>query len=331
MKFKVPEFNDDDYKDEFTEQSEFTVVFPDWRKQYIKDKQEKIEELLTEKKLKLEVNYEDKILKVLTTNKTRDPYIIIKGRDFINLISRGAVFEEATKIFNDNVFCEVINIKQLAKSSNKAVFQNRKHRLEGKNGDTIKALQLLTKTYITMEGKSLCVVGKYKGINEVSDIVEKVFQNQHPVYLLKRLLAKRELENDKEIKDQDWTRLLPEVRSKMKNTRGDGKKKIALKNKIQNGNKDDGEFKGTDFLFENFEKKTRHRKKKNILKEDEDKLEENRDKIPNTKKKKLTENDNDNIKRIKNDKKLSKNTLECDNTSKKHKINDELQETESKI
>ena len=50
---------------------------------------------------------------VKTTHKTFDPYAIIKARDIIKLLSRSVPYEQALRLMEDGVFCDIIKIRSL--------------------------------------------------------------------------------------------------------------------------------------------------------------------------------------------------------------------------
>jgi ribosomal RNA assembly protein len=52
----------------------------------------------------------------------------------------------------------------------------------------LKALELLTQTYIMVHGNTVSVMGPFKGLKEVRRVVEDTMQNIHPIYLIKELM-----------------------------------------------------------------------------------------------------------------------------------------------
>ena len=144
---------------------------------------------------------------VATTRKTWDPYIIVKARDFLKLLARNVPLVQAEKIFLDDIVSDIIAISVKGNSTRR--FVKRRDRLIGPQGQSLKALEILTQCYVLVQGKTVSVMGPAKGCIQVRKLVEDCMRNIHPVYGLKQLLIKRELSKREDLKDQDWSRFIP--------------------------------------------------------------------------------------------------------------------------
>merc|ERR1711959_107619 len=90
-------------------------------------------------------------------------------------------------------------------------FVRRRQRLFGPKGTTLKALELLTNSYILMRGNTISAMGNHKALKVVAHIVRENFKNIHPIYYIKTLMIKRELAKDPAFTNENWERFLPKL------------------------------------------------------------------------------------------------------------------------
>ena len=206
-KFKIEEFKKGDMKSSLLEESSFAVLFPQYREKYIKEVFPHIRKALKEYGVKAELDLIEGSMTVKTTKETWDPYIIVKARDLIKLLSRSVPYQQALHILEDGIECDVIKIRGIV--NNRDRFIKRRQRLIGPKGMTLKALELLTECYILVQGSTVCVMGNFKHLKIVRRIIIDCMKNIHPIYHIKELMIKRELMKKPEMANENWDRFLP--------------------------------------------------------------------------------------------------------------------------
>ncbi|GMH01336.1 hypothetical protein Nepgr_003175 [Nepenthes gracilis] len=211
--WKIEKFDPSWNEGGMLEVSSFSTLFPQYREKYLQEAWPIVRGALKEHGIACELNLVEGSMTVSTTRKTRDPYIIMKARDLIKLLSRSVPAPQAIKILDDEMQCDIIKIGNLVR--NKERFVKRRQHLLGPNSSTLKALEILTGCYILVQGNSVAAMGPFKGLKQVRTVVLDCMQNKmHPIYHIKILMVKKELAKDPNLANENWDRFLPKFKKK---------------------------------------------------------------------------------------------------------------------
>jgi ribosomal RNA assembly protein len=192
------------------EQSAFATLFPKYREAYLVSVWPEVRAALKVHGIVAELDVVEGSMTVRTSKSVADPYIVVKAREVIKLLSRSVPFHQAARVLADDTTSDVIKIGGLV--GNKERFVKRRQRLIGPNGATLKAIEILSGCYVLVQGKTVSVIGTYAGLRTVRRIVEDCMRNVHPIYNIKQLMIKRELAKDPSMADENWDRFLPKFK-----------------------------------------------------------------------------------------------------------------------
>ncbi|KAG9050866.1 hypothetical protein FS837_001520 [Tulasnella sp. UAMH 9824] len=236
--WKVPEFErPENLKAALLDESSFATLFPKYREKYLREIWPVVTKSLEPHGISCMLDLIHGSMSVRTTRKAWDPSMILKARDLIKLLSRGVPANQAIKILDDAVFCDIIKIGNMVSSKEK--FVKRRQRIVGPEGSTLKAVELLTSCYVLVQGNTVSVMGPARSLPEVRRIVTDCMRNIHPIYRIKELMIRRELAKDPKLADASWDRFLPKYKKRNLTTAEKTARKRAKKGKEGSGGEEE--------------------------------------------------------------------------------------------
>ena len=256
-------FQKGDMKSSLLEESSFAVLFPHYRERYLTENWPKVVEKLQPLGIDATLDTKDGVMAVTTTDQTWDPVAILKCRDMIKLLARSVPLEQACRVLEDGVESMVIVIGRDVRNVER--FTTRRQRLLGPNGETLKALELLTQCYILVQGHTVAAIGKPEGLSTVQQVAQDCMNNIHPVYHIKTLMVKRELMKNPEMADKDWDRFLPKFK-KLTNKKKKTKREFRNRNILPDyppETETDRQIESGEYFLKNKTKEKRRRRKNN--------------------------------------------------------------------
>ncbi|KAI8917121.1 hypothetical protein DFJ77DRAFT_439555 [Powellomyces hirtus] len=205
--WKIVEIKPTDIAAPFLEESSFATLFPKYRETYLREVWPLVTSSLESVGVACTLDLIEGSMTVKTTRKTFDPYIILKARDLIKLLARSVPYQQAIKILQDNTASDIVKIGNILR--NKDRFVKRRQRLIGPNGNTLKAIELLTGCYVMVQGNTFWIARQHPR----QFLTRYEFEWEYSqVIIYQELMIKRELAKDPKLAEESWDRFLPHFR-----------------------------------------------------------------------------------------------------------------------
>ncbi len=98
---------------------------------------------------------------------------VFNATPLVRAIARGFNPEIAYSLFNENNMLEIIDMTEFSGSSEKKLIRIRS-RMIGKDGKSRKSIEELTNTSISIQGKTVAVIGHIEGVTLARKAIEKL-------------------------------------------------------------------------------------------------------------------------------------------------------------
>ncbi|HHE75700.1 MAG: RNA-processing protein [Thermoplasmata archaeon] len=119
-----------------------------------------------------------------------DPLMALKARDFVRAVANGFSPERAWRIFKEDVYFEVIDIKEfVGKRENR--IRVLRGRIIGKNGKTRRIIEELSGASISVYEYSVAIIGNYNQVEVAKRAVEMLLRGSKHATIYHFLEKKR--------------------------------------------------------------------------------------------------------------------------------------------
>ena len=122
--------------------------------------------------IRIEVDTEGEVM-IYDDAETADPLMALKIIDVIKAIGRGFAPDRATRLFDDDEYLEVVDLKEFVGGRNNQLSRIR-GRLIGKDGKTRQIIEDLTGVYMTIYGNTVAMIGNSISLPVAKHAVELI-------------------------------------------------------------------------------------------------------------------------------------------------------------
>ena len=120
--------------------------------------------------IKIDVDTEGEVT-IYDDVETADPLMALKIIDVVKAIGRGFAPDRATRLFDDDEYLEVVDLKEFVGGRNNQLSRIR-GRIIGKDGKTRQIIEDLTGVYVTIYGNTVALIGNSVSLPVAKHAVE---------------------------------------------------------------------------------------------------------------------------------------------------------------
>ena len=139
--------------------------------------------------IKIEVDTEGEVL-IYDDAETADPLMALKIMDVIKAIGRGFSPERAFRLFEDDEYFEVIDLKEFVGGRNNQLTRIR-GRLIGQNGKTRRIIEDLTGVEMTIYGNTVALIGSSVSMPVAKHAIELILNGSEHATVYRYLEGER--------------------------------------------------------------------------------------------------------------------------------------------
>lgn len=149
-------------------------------------------------KTKLTIDSENGLVTIRPSKNIDDPLLVWIARDIVKSIARGFSEEKAYKLLDDDYYLDIITIEE----DNKNRLNQIKGRIIGEGGRTRRIIEQSTKSYISVQGKTIAMIGLHEELPITKKSVEMLLSGQRHGTVYK-FLERHRIQKKKE-RTQIW-------------------------------------------------------------------------------------------------------------------------------
>jgi len=101
---------------------------------------------------------------------------LLRLKDIFNAFGRGFSFKDSMLLLDEDFYLRVINLKEYAKTKKRMVVL--KGRVIGRDGKIKRMIEKLTKTKLSIYGKTVSIIGRIKGLEIAERAVRMILEGK---------------------------------------------------------------------------------------------------------------------------------------------------------